>query len=295
MQGVKNFFENSNIFVTNIYLTFVRINFLYEYSRMFVYECVTVWTLVEYSNIFIYSYNFNANIHLDINLCQIFYTNIFKHLLVKYIWYKYIQIFVHVEIFTNITLWSRGPLGCTTHADITLYISQIPDTCIPSFLPLISPRYQQDITKISPIYPPKYIPQISPRYTSYIPQISKRYPKNISPRYLQRYDAEIEFWSLLKGAVVGYPERDVGKKKREQNCLGGILSTGFSLCICVSCSFNLLSFRNSLAQSLHVKFDCYFQSLKPEIVRLQPVILFNIFSTFKTIKSAIATLSPSFI
>ena len=66
-----------------------------------------------------------------------------------------------------------------------------------------------------------------------------------------------------------YPERDVEKKKKEQkDCLGGILSIGFSQCICILCSFNLLSFRNSLAQSLHVKFDCYFQSLKPEIVRL---------------------------
>ena len=95
---------------------------------------------------------------------------------------------------------------------------------------------------------------------------------------------------------MGYPEQNVGKKKKEQkDCLGGILSIRFSQCICVSCSFNLFSFRNSLAHSLHVKFDCYFQSLKPEIVRFQPVILFNIFSTFKTIKSAIATLSPSFM
>ena len=94
----------------------------------------------------------------------------------------------------------------------------------------------------------------------------------------------------------GYPEHDVGKKKKEQkDCLGGILSIGFSQCICVSCYFNLLSFRNSLAQSLHIKFDCHFNSLKPEIVSLQPVMLFNIFSTFKTIKSAIATLSPSFM
>ena len=76
----------------------------------------------------------------------------------------------------------------------------------------------------------------------------------------------------------GYPERDVGKKKKEQrDCLGGILSIGFSQLICVSCSFNLLSFRNSLPQSLHVKFDCYFQSLKPEIVHLQPNILLFLF------------------
>ena len=95
---------------------------------------------------------------------------------------------------------------------------------------------------------------------------------------------------------MGYPERNVGKKKKEQkDCLGGILSIGFSQCICVSCNFNLLSFRNSLAQSLYVKFDCYFQSLKPEIVRLQPIILFDIFSTFKTIKSGIATKYPSFM
>ena len=80
---------------------------------------------------------------------------------------------------------------------------------------------------------------------------------------------------------MGYPERDVGKKKREQNCLGGILSIGFSQCICVLCSFNLFSFTNSLAQSLHVKFDCYFQSLKHEILRLQPIILFSIFSHSK--------------
>ena len=66
-----------------------------------------------------------------------------------------------------------------------------------------------------------------------------------------------------------YPERDVRKKKKAQKDFwGGILSIGFSQCICVLCNFNLLSFRNSLAQSLHVKFDCYFQSLKPEIVRL---------------------------
>ena len=96
--------------------------------------------------------------------------------------------------------------------------------------------------------------------------------------------------------VVGYPERNVGKKKKEQkDCLGGILSIGFSQCICVLCSFNWFSFRNSLAHSLHVKFDFYFQSLKPVIVRLQPVILFNIFPTFKTIKSVIAALSPSFM
>ena len=96
--------------------------------------------------------------------------------------------------------------------------------------------------------------------------------------------------------MVGYPERDVGKKKKEQkDCLGGILSIGFSQCICVLCSFNWFSFRNSLAHSLHVKFDFYFQSLKPVIVRLQPVILFNIFPTFKTIKSVIAALSPSFM
>ena len=56
---------------------------------------------------------------------------------------------------------------------------------------------------------------------------------------------------------MGYPERNVGKKKKEQkDCLGGILSIGFSQCICVSCSFNLFSFRILLAQSLHVKFDC---------------------------------------
>ena len=30
----------------------------------------------------------------------------FEHLLVKYIWYKYIRIFVLVEIFTNVTLWA---------------------------------------------------------------------------------------------------------------------------------------------------------------------------------------------
>ena len=55
---------------------------------------------------------------------------------------------------------------------------------------------------------------------------------------------------------MGYPERNVGKKKKEQkDCLGGILSIGFSQCISVLCSFNWFSFRNSLAQSLHVKFD----------------------------------------
>ena len=72
--------------------------------------------------------------------------------------------------------------------------------------------------------------------------------------------------------MVGFPERDVGRKKKEQkDCLGGILSIGFSQCISILYSFNLLSFKNSLAQSLHVKFDCYLQNLKPEIVRLQPV------------------------
>ena len=158
-------------------------------------------------------------------------------------------------------------------------------------------RYHQDITKISPIYPPNYIPQISPRNISYIPliypRIKKRYSKNISPKYPHRYDDEIEFWSLLRGGG-GYPERDVGKKKKEQkDCFGGILSIGFSQCICILCSFKWFSFRNSLAHSLHVKFD--FQSLKPAIVRLQLVILFTIFSTFNTIKSVTATLSPSFL
>ena len=77
---------------------------------------------------------------------------------------------------------------------------------------------------------------------------------------------------------MGYPERDVGNMKKEQkDCFGKILSIGFSQRICVLCSFNWFSHRNSLAHSLHVKFDCNFQSLKPEIVRLQPVILFNIF------------------
>ena len=91
--------------------------------------------------------------HFIAKVISFFYANIFGHLLVKYISYKYIQIFIHVEIFTNIILWSRGPLGCTTHADITLYISQISDTCISSFMPLISPKHPPNISKISPRYP----------------------------------------------------------------------------------------------------------------------------------------------
>ena len=77
---------------------------------------------------------------------------------------------------------------------------------------------------------------------------------------------------------MGYPERDVGKKKKEQkNRLESILSIEFSQCFFLTCSFNVFSIRNLLAQSLHVKIDCYFQSLKPEIVHLQPNILLFLF------------------
>ena len=121
--------------------------------------------------------------------------------------------------YHTLQIWSRGPLGCTTQADITLYISHIPDACIPSFIPLISPKHPPDITKISSIYPPKYIPQISPRYTSYIPPIYARYKKDTPKIYPQNIPIDMmmrlssgHFWG---GAVVGYPERDVGKKKKE--------------------------------------------------------------------------------
>ena len=59
---------------------------------------------------------------------------------------------------------------------------------------------------------------------------------------------------------MGNLERNVGKKKKEQkDCLGGILSIGFSQCICILCSFNWFSFRNSLAHSLHVKLIATFR------------------------------------
>ena len=190
-------------------------------------------------------------------------------------------------------LWAVQP----SQISYSLYISQIPDTWIHSFIPLISPKRLPDFTNISPRYPQFIHQNTSPRYLQDIHHISPRYQKDTPKVYPQ--DIPIDMMMRLSsghfwGGVVGYPERDVWKKKEQKDCFGGILSIGFSQCICVLCSFNWFSLRNSLAHSLHVKFDCYFQSLKPEIVRLQPVILFNIFSTFKTIKSVIAT-SPSFM
>ena len=156
---MTNIFENSNIFRHKYLLghSFVSI-FPYEYCRIFVYECVTVWNLLEYLNTFIYSYNFQCEYSFN----AIFYKNTFGHLLLRYIWHKYIRIFIHVEMFTNITLWSWGPLGCTTLADITLTV-YLPDSWYMNSLihtlniPQTSPRFHQYITKISPIYPPKYI------------------------------------------------------------------------------------------------------------------------------------------
>ena len=142
-----------------------------------------------------------------------------SNFLYKYIWTFVGKIYL-IQIYSDIRscwnfheyhtlqIWSRGPLGCTTQADITLYISHIPDACISSFIPLISPKHPTDITKISPIYPPKYIPQISPGYIIYTPHIShisNIYPKKIPPKYPHRYDDEIEFWSLLRGGGGGLP------------------------------------------------------------------------------------------
>ena len=91
-QSVTNIFQYSNIFVTDIYLSFVSI-FWYKYIRTFVrvkFDCTNVFgysivSVIECKNclnIWIYSNIhtiFNANVYSDIRLCQIFYTNIFGY------------------------------------------------------------------------------------------------------------------------------------------------------------------------------------------------------------------------
>ena len=160
--------------------SFVSI-FLYEYSQIFVYECVTVWNLVEYSNIFTYLYNFPCEHLFRYYIMSNFLNKYVRTFVGKIYLIQYIRIFVLVEILTNITLWSRGPLGCTTLADITLYISQIPDT----FIPLISPKHPPDITKISPRYPQFIHLNTSSRYIQDKHHISPRY-QNIPQKYIPK-------------------------------------------------------------------------------------------------------------
>ena len=158
--------------------SFVSI-FLYKYSRIFVYECVTVWNLVEYSNIFTYLYNFP---------CE----HLFRYYIMSNFLNKYVRTFVGkiylIQIYSDFHSCSNfqecptlvwGPMCCTTHADITLYISQIPDTCISSFIPLISPKHPPDITKISPRYPRFIHLNTSPRYLQDIHHIYPRHTPDI--------------------------------------------------------------------------------------------------------------------
>ena len=71
-----------------------------------------VWRIFEYSNIRII---FNTNIHSYHIRIVSFYTNIFGYSFVLFSWYKYIRIFICIEINTNVTLWCEQPLICVGH------------------------------------------------------------------------------------------------------------------------------------------------------------------------------------
>ena len=60
-QSVTNIFEYSNIWIYfyRVFIwTFLCIYLLYKYIHTLVHECVRVWKLFEYSNVFKYSYSF---------------------------------------------------------------------------------------------------------------------------------------------------------------------------------------------------------------------------------------------
>ena len=118
LQSVTNIFEYSNIFYTNIYSDIRSIFLICIYSDIRSYQfldtnifgysfvsksySVRVWRIFEYLNIRII---FNTNIHSYHIRIVSFYTNIFGYSFVSFSWYEYIQIFIRIEINTNVTLW----------------------------------------------------------------------------------------------------------------------------------------------------------------------------------------------
>ena len=113
-QSVTNIYEylNIQIYWLGIFIqTFIPINFLYKWIWIFVcvkfvftnifgHMLLSVWKLVEYSNIIKYTNRmylniltiFKTNIYLDIHLCQIFDTNIFGHWFIQFFdsnWFGY--------------------------------------------------------------------------------------------------------------------------------------------------------------------------------------------------------------
>ena len=99
------------IFYTNIFWHSFVSFFLSEYIQTFVCECVRVWKLVKYLNIFKYSYNFQ---------CEC----LFGHSFVSNLLYEYIRIFVCVNFLMRIcsdTHLCRNVYECHTLIQMAEY------------------------------------------------------------------------------------------------------------------------------------------------------------------------------